>query len=425
MPTMGAIIVRITIPRGNNELYHYITLFFVILGRLNNSMYESDFVFAGLIVLSALGTLSKIGHIDKKASRYLIWVISFLGLYIFSLSWAYDPVTTRTNFIATFGRFILAVYIFLNLAEADGIKKVAGCFIVAVVANNIFISIVYGPTALLVARETEQATGAGNNNTIGMSSAFALIMCFYLRTKPHLSRFRSVILPAFLIIFVALSGSKKAFIIILFAFGMMYFLSHRNKLGAGIMIFISLLIVVNMVMNVPFLYYALGNRIESLIRGLFSMFGSTNYSAGNLMGTAFNGSDRARMNLILYGLQWIKEKPILGYGMANFIRLYGNIYSKALYAHNNYIEIGVGLGLVGLVVYYSLYIFIIRNSLKNIRRSSHSKLAFTLIMLCSILDFGLVSYLETDFQIIIGIAYCLSVGIGISSESGNEEDRLE
>lgn len=411
MPTVGGTIVT-TSSFGKIRLkitLRDFALFFVIFSRLNNLLYENDIFFMVTIAIAGIGVVSRINKLLAQPKKYLLWLGAFLILYISSVLWAEYPIRTINNFIATFGRAIIVVYLYSNMTSIDDIKHVVSVFTITVIINDLFVLAVYGPGVLIQARILDQVSEAGNSNTLGMSSAYAFVLTIIMDKMYGDGRFKAKLgTYIILLAIVLLSGSKKAMLVIALALGLYYIFSHRNKLANIIIIGVVVIIGYQLLINVPALYLLVGNRIESLINGLFSIVDLGKLTTSNLINTSLNSSDRVRANFILYGIQWFREKPFVGHGMANFIDLYGRMYTKSYYAHNNYIEIAVGLGIVGLIIYYSLHIGIINRSIRKLSEAKEAKLALILVILSLIIDFGLVSYLEIDSQFILSLAFVFS-----------------
>jgi O-antigen ligase len=168
--------------------------------------------------------------------------------------------------------------------------------------------------------------------------------------------------------------------------GLLYLFNVKKKSKIVIVVpimFIISFMLFQIVMNVPQFYEILGSRIDSLLSILTG--------EGNI-----DASARVRMELIDVGIRLIKQKPFLGYGVAS----YTNISVKGIYSHNNYIELLVGVGLIGTVIYYSIYFNIILKLLKA-RKKIVVNLFLTLILLFIFLEFGLVSYFNEIYQLII------------------------
>lgn len=93
----------------------------------------------------------------------------------------------------------------------------------------------------------------------------------------------------------------------------------------------------------------IGFRLEGMFNGFF----------GNE--EEMDGSTYTRIQLVDFGKEIFAQRPWLGYGVCNFRAVYLSYFPgrHALYAHNNYIELLVDLGIVGLVLYYIFYIYLI------------------------------------------------------------------
>lgn len=399
--------------KDGRDLLESFSVFIVIFGRINGILYENDAVFLFLICISFIGIISHFKGLQRQPKGYIVWLIGFLLLYIFSYFWAVDKTRTYTNFVATLGRYIIVLYLFSIMSDSEKMLKVIKIFIAAIFVNNIFITVVFGPSALIAARNAETNLVAGNANTIGMTSASAFVLLYYSKKIFEESNKRNTILTyLFLAIYIFVSGSKKSLFLLVFSFGVMYVFTHRNKFARVLVVFLCTIVIYNSLLNVPILYETIGHRIESLLKGIVSIKRMAIINTDNLMNADLNSSDRVRLYMILRGIEWIKQKPLFGYGMANYYTLYAQNASRGFYAHNNYIEIAVGMGLVGLCWYYSLYfkgIFLTLKKMKKTLVSEAIALKFSLMifLLYFLLDFGLVSYLEIDVQLILCIAYLL------------------
>lgn len=72
------------------------------------------------------------------------------------------------------------------------------------------------------------------------------------------------------------------------------------------------------------------------------------------------------------------------------------------YLHNNYVEKLACLGLVGIVIYYSIFIYALYYLLKNIKyRDSEYNICLILLIINLIIDYGVVSYYDKATHIYI------------------------
>lgn len=107
---------------------------------------------------------------------------------------------------------------------------------------------------------------------------------------------------------------------------------------------------------------------------------------GTMEGQDAEGSTVDRAYFISLGWDLFGERPLFGYGIGGF-----GFFARGYYAHNNYIELMVGVGLIGVLLYYFMYFFV----LKNISFPQLSAVRFgslTLIAVLLLMDIALVSY---------------------------------
>ena len=108
---------------------------------------------------------------------------------------------------------------------------------------------------------------------------------------------------------------------------------------------------------------------------------------GASVGVNLSTIERARF--IKKGLNLIAEAPLFGKGLDTFRWLSG----EGTYAHNNVVELGVGLGLVGAVLYYGFHVSILRAAAR-LRRTDEFVWRFIVIAVPTLLllDIAMVSY---------------------------------
>ena len=107
------------------------------------------------------------------------------------------------------------------------------------------------------------------------------------------------------------------------------------------------------------------------------------------------GAGTNRMGLWLVGLEFIKEKPIFGYGVDNLLDQYIRINKTEITSrpHNEYIQISATIGIPGLI-YYLLFLL--------------------LLFLKVIFSIKKISYLEITV-IFVSITYLISAFFGVST----------
>ena len=243
-----------------------------------------------------------------------------------------------------------------------------------------------------------------NPNTIGLILSITSVISFnYFRSE---KKYLYIILGLVLGLSSFFSGSRKAFAVVIIGFILINILYSRNVKNFIISIIISILSIIliySFVMNVDLLYDSIGRRIEALISYFFG-------------GSNVDSSTITRFDMIKVGLKLFSEKPILGYGLAN----YSNISKFEVYSHNNYIELLVSIGLFGTSLYYMLHLKILFKAIKN--RANIFLLdpicSITLISIILVTDFGMVSYFDEFIQLAIAISF-VGVQLDKSHSRGN------
>ena len=101
------------------------------------------------------------------------------------------------------------------------------------------------------------------------------------------------------------------------------------------------------------------------------------------------------------------EKPILGYGINNFVSKIGQRIGVWTYAHNNYYEILADLGIVGFLIYYSYYIYLMASLFRAWYKGCGSLVKLMIVLLGAIMicEYGLVSYYQVYIHVTICCAY--------------------
>ena len=147
----------------------------------------------------------------------------------------------------------------------------------------------------------------------------------------------------------------------------------------------------------PAVYNTYGYRFESMINGILDNGGNVDESV------------KVRMNFIEYGKILFLKKPIFGYGIANYREVLPSVKTFGvtdMYAHNNYIELAVDLGIVGIIVYYSIYVYMFIYGIKRIKKLTYlQKIMWSILIAFAFCEYGLVTYYGDFYQIIIGLIW--------------------
>ena len=104
-----------------------------------------------------------------------------------------------------------------------------------------------------------------------------------------------------------------------------------------------------------------------------------------LIGVGGDASSSEREHLITAALNVFSGNPLFGIGLNNFRLLHG------IYAHNNYLELLSGVGIIGMMLFYSIYVYLIF-MIAKMHSSSLQRYFMVMTFVLLAMDFATVSY---------------------------------
>ncbi|MGB4407771.1 MAG: ATP-grasp fold amidoligase family protein [Sphaerochaeta sp.] len=230
-----------------------------------------------------------------------------------------------------------------------------------------------------------------NPNTVGYIFSVAAIISLYLvfQHRKWLFLVPFVLFP----IFALFTGSRK--VLILLSLGLvLLILLHQKSLKrvliATIVAAAVLVLGVVLIITIEPLNRIIGQRI-------IDMF-------GQLAGAGTDESTSIRMGMVVSGINMFKQKPFFGWGLGAFTDLGG----FAMYAHNNYIELLVAVGLFGTLLYDALPLYIVSRGLKRffMFQGKGPFVLSTALMVAMMFDqVARVTYTEEFTNILLALCY--------------------
>lgn len=331
--------------------------------------------------------------------KYFLPLISFCLFAILSIKWAYNKElslemskTIVINVITIYCFFYLVNF---NKKRINLVLKYISIFPILLELRAIYYGGIFGYL-------NSRISGTISANTVGMCSAFGASIALYYILKKHNT---SLYITLFIIniIILILSSSRKAILCLLIPIGVLYVFNNKNRLLNIIFKLIVLSIITigayYLIINIEFLYNTIGHRMKSLINGLI----------GN--GDNIDASAKTRMNLITWGIEWFKENKWIGYGIDNYRMILTRThpdYPISYYAHNNYVELLVDVGVIGVLLYYFNYARIIVIGFIKRKNMGICGLTFIGILIAILIsEVGLVSYFDRYIQMLIALAWII------------------
>jgi len=252
--------------------------------------------------------------------------------------------------------------------------------------------------------------GEKNPNTLGLllcSGVFCIL--FLLDIKKKLNPILSVSTIILFLYVIILTGSRKSFLaaVALIVFWLLVVLpnSLRNVSTTRKFAIVSILLITCVIA-----YFVAAPLINDAV--LFAR-----------LDTLFTEGDEIRAGLIAEGFQFFSENPIFGIGYDQ----YRELSSSKTYSHSTYAEVFSCTGLVGAILYFSVYLIIFYKLLKIIiikKESETSQRALKVLSLMVVLVFlaiGVIHYYSLNSMVMFGIivAFC-NLALKAKKEQENE-----
>lgn len=256
----------------------------------------------------------------------------------------------------------------------------------------------------------------GVGTTIGYLAACAFAMAFitYIFEKKKIY----VLFAAIMLVLVLLSGTRKVLLLCGFVFIFIPTVQSKNiqrlvkilKYGA------LALFVIILVMKVPYLYSVLGIRLERTIQGFVT-------------GEVVDNSEIIRKGLRVTAMNAIAQKPLYGWGLASFKELFGN----GIYSHSNYVEIFYSCGIVGGLIFYSRYVYLLVSMLISLKHSKNESEKYylmsglVLFLSLAVMEYWQVTYYLEKFTLIyvfmVTLSYMVKRDIFHRIDSENSKEK--
>lgn len=201
------------------------------------------------------------------------------------------------------------------------------------------------------------------------------------------------IIPMIMMLFLMLGAeSRRAFLVLIICSVLSYILyikeeTRSRKKIVKIIIGITIIFITVHLFNNSALFKSLNNRFEE--------FQNT------------ESQDTLREKYLEYGYQSFLEHPILGLGSGNSHIITLAAAGKKTYLHNNYMEMLVNLGIVGFLIYYFIYAYLIKSLISTGVDDIETKIMLIILVGQLISDFGVTSYSYKFTYLVFGLAYAL------------------
>ena len=328
-------------------------------------------------------------------SIYSKHMILFVLYCILSIIWSVSPYTTLIGVRGAFEAMLVGYCISRYTQESGGFSKVVTYY---VVASFVLLAIVMtsSPFSTLITSRLG-ANAVYNANTIALVFAFSGIL--FLIKKKNRIRANVFLYEILCIVLILLSGSRKGLIVYAAGIMIVFFLKSKpnKRIIAVVLIPFLILLAYYLLMEIPALYNVAGYRLDMLLK-VFAGKASVEVDS----------SLRIRAGMMDSAMSIWQQHYLLGSGLNTYQLLSG----WGTYAHNNLYELLACTGIIGCLLYYSMYLEMV---IKLLKRRNILKIDEWISILISFviifLDIGMVSYGEPFMQMTIAL-FIASSGLG-------------
>lgn len=338
-----------------------------------------------LFLLLIVHVVSNKFVLNIKINLLHIYMMIFLIVCLISSLFAKNSeiALNRTIDIAEILVMISVLYICFENKETDYLLKIVMWAGYIVVLYSIqYYGIEY--FLMILKSSGRVANSALNANTLGLCGAYSVVITVYFILYSGISLWNLVSLPTIAII--AASGSRKALVVLILGIVALFIIKNyedKSILNASLKSVFTLLILA--IIGFLVLQLPIFSRTLERIQTLFFAFKGQNGA---------DSSALARIKMVEIGIDLFEKSPIIGVGIDNpqlFTAGYFGIGNY--YLHNNYIELLAGVGLVGFIAYYWIYILLLVSFIMNRKFSDRAYImTFLLLIIQLFMDIGTVTY---------------------------------
>ena len=363
-----------------------ISLFFAIRFSpdllANNKLWTSIFMlFLGVCSFQII--ISRFIH-HKRDGAFLAWYLPFFLFCYFSRHWANNAQNVTDGIKILIVVLLSFGIVSFLISTKEDLYILIKIIVLSIVVMFVDLLMNIQWESLFSARlGLENINSNWNANTLGMSlSSFVLLSTLLIREGK--TRWPKLLLTLNFIfcLLILLSGSRTSLIAVVLFLAIYYAFEKRGR--AMKYIFIAIIVgffIYLLIINVPTLYNIIGYRFS----GLF--------------GDEKEGSFLSRLVLIQKGFELFTHRPFIGYGLNNFRTM--NVWG--VYAHCNYVELLVDVGLIGTLLYYSIYIKLM---LAANKMAVHKNFILAVTVTGLLLDISMVSYSSFPWMCLLFICFC-------------------
>lgn len=366
----------------------------------------ADYKYLNIIsVLLGFGACLLTFFMEKKINFNLIkfsfFKMIFLAWCFLSILWSVNPSNSLYFSISIIMRLLASIAVITYVYNYQSYVSFIKVLVVAVVILCIRLLIhvplsEFGNSRIgnYLAHDADSSYG---NTQLTYVFGCTIAILLFDENKTIKNRFLKYLLIFIFTVFSLLSGSKKQIFFLVISIFTFVFIKVDKPLVLirNLIISIGLLAVGYILLTqVDVLYNSVGYRIENFFN-VFSDSKTTDISTQN------------RLLFLAEAKRVFLIRPFLGVGVDGF-RFENSILNA--WAENNFMEILADLGVIGFILYYIPFIFIIWYLTSHKKMLTKGTIAqiVNLMLIILFIDFTMVSYRNLILQFFLAFLFALS-----------------
>lgn len=371
-----------------------ISLIFFFLSVVANNVFGDDANYyiiskACIFAFMAIALVSLFVGARFFASTPIVFVLLNFYWLLITAIWApsrADAIQMLSTMTQTFIMAVLMYEIMANTREFELYFKALYYSGIVLLVYSLYM---YGFDGMIEQMQDGVRIGGeiANQNTFGLVFSYACVCGVYFTAFKRRPLY--LVGCAAFIFFALSSGSKKSVFTIVLGIFLVLWLKYGIKKMYKVVIVVGLVVLG--------LYWLLSLSIfDVMSERLFSFLSGEK-----------NESDIVRASMIRDGLRFFLEKPVFGHGSDAFrtISVYGT------YSHNNFVELLVDYGIVGFILYYSMFGYVgLKLFLGNGRKKPSNIMMSVLLITRLVMDYGMVSFSSKGTWMLLAVAFAMAMG---------------
>lgn len=340
--------------------------------------YLTAVLYAGVICYMFLAQ----GTIRLPLNTFLRTQFLFILWLLLSAFWQHSNAYYSSRLTTLVIVYVFALLTSVWVTDREMLNSAYKCILYANVVNAVY---------RLLLNTYGDAEGVGlegkNGTAIQMVITYAIALYMFYSTRKK----RYVVFGILFAVVALLTASRKSVAgLLIVTVVMLVFNTGKKKSFSSVLLVAALLLAG---------YWALTN-----LKAFAYTYERLMQMLEHIQGGEGDHSSETRELMRQMGWRAFRENPVLGYGVGySYTNLTAGAGDAGTYLHNNYVEVGVSLGIVGLLFFYWPHVRLLLTATPRFLKNNEYLLIMALIVVMLILDYGMVSYFDKYTLLILNM----------------------